>query len=129
MKASAESARNELLEQDRRFAASSREHGPAEAFRTFIHPRGSLLTAAGENVTGKQAIFERMQALPAGTSLSWEPQDAGVANSGELGWTWGEYVSDSPAEDGHTTRQAGRYLNVWQRDESGNWRVLLDLGT
>ena len=120
--------RADLMEQDRRFAALSAASGPAEAFRQFVHKDATLLTSQYDNVIGREAIFASMSQLPETTTLEWEPQDAGVAESGDMGWSWGRYTSLSLAEDGSEQESVGKYLNVWIRDKDGDWKVLMDLG-
>jgi ketosteroid isomerase-like protein len=52
--------------------------------------------------------------------LTGEPLLARAARSGDLGYTYGSYVSggDEPA--------AGYYARVWKRDAAGRWRVVMD---
>ncbi len=73
-------------------------------------------------VTGREAITESMKG---DYTLAWEPQRAEVARSGELGWTWGTYSVVLP--DGETSSR-GKYLNIWVKNETGQWRVAVDMG-
>lgn len=122
------SALDDLLARDKAFADRSAQDGPAIAFREFVHEHATLLTSSFENVEGRDNIFARMNALPSGTTLLWEPQDGGVAESGELGWTWGRYTSQLVSEDGETQESQGKYLNIWVRNDQNEWKVLIDLG-
>jgi ketosteroid isomerase-like protein len=118
-----------LLEADRAFSARAREAGAAAAFSEFMAADGKLLGAAEDPVAGTEAIAALMASLPAGAELSWAPIEAVVADSGELGVTWGEYSLTVPGENGATIEETGRYLTVWRKDESGRWRGVYDIGT
>ena len=122
-----DSAISALLDTDRKFAALSKQAGAAEAFRQFVSPEAQLLTTQTENVEGVENIFDHLGKMPAGSALIWEPEAAGVAASGELGWTWGRYtyheVNNSELEE----VSRGKYLNVWVKIGE-NWKVFLDIG-
>jgi ketosteroid isomerase-like protein len=45
-----------------------------------------------------------------------------------MGWTWGRYTATSPGENGEMVSSHGKYLNIWIKDDEGNWRVLVDMG-
>jgi ketosteroid isomerase-like protein len=59
-------------------------------------------------------------------TLDWQPQHVTVSAAGDLGYTWGSYTvmpKSGPGDISH-----GKYLNVWQKEENGQWRVLVDMG-
>ena len=56
-------------------------------------------------------------------SISWTPQFAEVAESGELGYTWGTWKLKLP-----DTVQYGKYFTVWKKNQKGEWKVVLDGG-
>jgi ketosteroid isomerase-like protein len=118
-----------LLEADRAFSARAREVGAAAAFSEFMAEDGKLLGAGEDPVVGTEAIYSVMAALPAEAELSWEPIEGVVADSGELGVTWGEYRLTVPGDGGAAIEETGRYVTVWRKDEMGRWRGLLDIGT
>jgi ketosteroid isomerase-like protein len=118
-----------LLEADRAFAAKARTDGAAAAFADFMAEDGKLLGAADEPVEGTQAIYDVMALLPDNAEIAWTPVEAVVADSGELGFTWGSYRLIAPGADGEMVVETGRYLTVWRRDAQGRWRGVLDIGT
>jgi len=85
--------------------------------------RGFLAYAADQAFSfrpGPTPIRPRLQAMPdavpPGEPLRWWPLYAGVANSGDLGFTSG-------GVNGPT-----RYFTVWLRQEDGRWRWVYDGG-
>jgi ketosteroid isomerase-like protein len=118
-----------LLEADRAFAAKARADGAAAAFADFMAEDGKLLGAAEDPVVGTEAIYAVMAALPENADMSWTPLEAVVADSGELGFTWGTYRLTAPGANGDMVEESGRYLTVWRKDAQGRWRGALDIGT
>jgi len=45
-----------------------------------------------------------------------------------MGWTWGKYVLSFNDEDGVEQKRYGKYLNIWTRQEDGQWKVAVDMG-
>jgi ketosteroid isomerase-like protein len=116
-----------LLETDREFAAASLVHGAAEAFNMYLHDDAVMFTAGSHPVSGREAIYARMKEGDDGAELRWTPRDGDVAASGDIGWTWGEFVVVT-REGGAESRTYGKYVNVWKKDGDGRWKVVADIG-
>ena len=116
-----------LLNTDRQFAKVSVEKGAAEAFRMYLTEHALQLPAGSNPIYGRESIYQGMLDMPEGAVLEWEPQDGEVAQSGELGWTWGNYIFSYKDSKGETKKSYGKYLNVWKKQD-GKWRVLIDMG-
>jgi ketosteroid isomerase-like protein len=116
---------DELLQADRAFAEAVAERG-LEAWVAAFAPDGLMLPAAGEVVNGTVAIREAMAPAFANPEfrLIWSPLGGGLAESDDLGYTYGTYES----LDGSPEPTRGKYVTIWKRDEGGKWRVVLDLG-
>lgn len=117
-----------LFETDQQFAKMSVEKGAAEAFRMFLTEDAMELSAGANPVFGRDSIYQDMLDMPEGAILDWQPQDGEVAQSGEMGWTWGNYVFSWKNEQGEEQKSYGKYLNIWEKQEDGQWRVLIDMG-
>lgn len=117
-----------LFETDRLFAKMSLEKGAAEAFRMYLAEDAMQLSTGANPVFGRDSIYQGMLEMPEGAILDWEPQDGEVAQSGEMGWTWGNYVFTWKDEQGEEAKSYGKYLNIWEKQEDGQWRVLIDMG-
>ena len=73
---------------------------------------------------GKKAFEEFHKDKPGPKTLTWEPVQAHVAESGDLGYTWGNWkfvLND-------TTTAYGNYFTVWKKQEDGQWKMALDGG-
>lgn len=85
-----------LVSVDQSFAKRSVEKGAAEAFREYLL-EDALQFSAGvsEPITGIAAIYENMkEGMDSTTVLSWEPRQAEVSASGDMGYTWGYLYGD-----------------------------------
>ncbi len=120
--------RASVLAVDRAFAARAEQVGAAEAFREFMDPvDGRLIPRVGPVAVGGDAIYAMMGGqAPQEGRLLWTPEEAFVAESGELAATWG--TARLVPIDPEAVERQGRYVTVWRRGEDGRWRGLLDLG-
>jgi ketosteroid isomerase-like protein len=117
-----------LFATDREFAEMSLEKGAAEAFRTYLAEDAAQLSAGANPVFGRDSIYQSMLEMPKGAILDWIPEDGEVAQSGEMGWTWGNYILTWRDDQGREIKSYGKYLNIWEKQEDGQWRVLIDMG-
>jgi ketosteroid isomerase-like protein len=109
---------SEVIAAERAFARAARTDGVNAAFLRYSAP--DALIFQPEPKSAKAALTA--QPLPA-IPLSWWPVYAGVAASGDLGFTTGPYVAGSGARKVH-----GWYFTIWRRQPDGSWRWVLDHG-
>lgn len=60
--------------------------------------------------------------------LTWAPEGADIASSGDLGYTYGNYEFHSKDKDGKAIVERGKYTTVWKKQKDGTWKVALDMG-
>lgn len=113
-----------LLEADREFSTYSDNNGYKKAFVTFAHDQAVLLRPNSYPILGIDTITAMNKGnTPEGYKLVWEPFFGAIAHSGEMGYTYGTYTFTTP-----DTVLYGTYVTIWQRDEAGNWKYVLDSG-
>ncbi len=95
----------------------------------FFDEQGSMLATNAPIATGKKAIAKLIAAGFAlqDYKLVWHPDKAGVARSGELGYTSGTYELSFKDASGKTISDKGKYLMVWKKQADGGWKVLFDM--
>lgn len=120
--------KEKLLNTDRQFAASSVEKGAAEAFRMYLDENALSLPNKANPMRGRQSIYESMLDIPKDYKLEWTPIEADVAKSGELGYSWGKYTASWIDDSGQAQIRYGKYLNIWKKDATGVWKLLVDTG-
>lgn len=109
---------NEVVAAERAFARMARTDGVNAAFLHYSAPDGIVFQPGP--TPAKAALAARpMPAIP----LIWWPVYAGVAKSGDLGFTTGPFVAGEGERKGH-----GWYFTIWKRQADGSWRWLLDHG-
>ncbi len=112
-----------LLAADAAFDRALAARDPA-TFAT--HVAEDAVFAGKGLLVGREAVAARWARYldPQGPALRWKPTDAGVAASGDLGWTIGDARFTWKQKE---VDEAGlRYLTVWRRGTGGRWEAVLD---
>ena len=60
--------------------------------------------------------------------LIWVPVGADISESGDLGYTYGDYQFQSEDKDGKPFTDYGKYTSIWKKQRDGSWKVVLDMG-
>ena len=63
----------------------------------------------------------------ANCDIVWHANKAGVARSGELGYTIGTYEMRFKDVAGKMVLNKGKYLILWKKEADGSWKVLFDM--
>ena len=75
-------------------------------------------------IQGKVEIAKGMGFLDdKNNHLTWTPVGAEISDSGDLGYTYGNYVFHSK-----DALEYGKYTSIWKRQKDGSWKVVLDMG-
>ncbi len=95
----------------------------------FCDEQGSMLVPNAPIATGKAAIKKLIASQFAlqDSKVEWHPHKAGVARSGDLGYTSGTYKLSFKDPSGKTIFDNGKYLIVWKKQADGSWKVLFDI--
>ena len=116
-----------LLQTDRDFSAMSVREGMFKAFLFYIAEDGVILRNNSFPAKGKENLATRFSGKTDTTSiLSWEPLFEKISESGDLGYTYGIHTNTDKMT-GEITR--GTYITIWQKQEDGSWKFVLDTGT
>jgi len=108
-----------VVEAERAFAAMAEEKGTGEAFKTFIAEDGQMFMPAPTRAR------PLLQSGKIGFGpIRWWPVYAGLAASGDLGFTTGPFVAGQG-----TDLHYGTYFTIWKRQADGTWRWVLDHGS
>lgn len=100
--------------------------GGHEAFVSYFAEDGVELQNGGGIATKSDLLKEGP--WPPGFSLSWTPVKAEMASSGDLGYTYGNYVLKMKGQDGTPVTRYGKYTSIWKKQKDGTWKVILDMG-
>ena len=115
----------EMLEADRAFSTLSEQKGLRTAFMECIDSNGVLLRPGTLPLVAGDAMDFITQSNDTGFVMTWEPRDAGLAASGDLGYTYGVYSLRPSAAD---TVIYGSYVSIWKKQPGGKWKFVLQSG-
>lgn len=114
-----------LVQLEADFANAVAEHGHA-AFVTYFADDGVELDDGG-GILSRDAI-SKQPLWPEGTSLTWTPVKGDMAASGDLGYTYGNYVFKSKDKEGKPVTYYGKYASIWKKQKDSSWKVVVDIG-
>jgi len=118
-----ETERASLLKAERDFLKAAQTDGIVKAFSKHSTQDSRLHRNGAQPILGEAEIVTFL----AKTSFTptWQPMFADVAQSGDLGYTYGNYeVKESNAPNAITDK--GYYARVWKRGANNKWFVVLD---
>jgi ketosteroid isomerase-like protein len=117
--------KQKMMDADRAFSKMSVEKGMKTAFLDYIDSNGVLLRPKQLPIAGADAIDYLIQINDTLFTMQWEPKYSAIAQSGELGYTYGLYALKPSAKD---TTLYGTYVTIWKKQADGSWKFILDSG-
>jgi len=111
------------MKNERDFSALSKAKGMKFAFLQYIDSNAALLRPNTYPIVGLKAIKNIQGVNDSSFVLTWEPLDADIALSGDLGYAYGIYTEKTK----DTTIQ-GSYTTVWKKQKDGSWKFVIDIG-
>lgn len=118
-----------LMRLDEEFCASFQEKGVAGWLAYWAEdaivfpPRGPILRGKVEAVRYYKALFGSRPG-----ALRWKPAGGDVSASGDLGFTFGTWVSSRPGADAKLVTTTGKYFTTWKKQRDGSWKIVADIG-
>lgn len=106
---------------ERAFAADFPAMGLAGSFSKWSTPDAIIITGGEARTVAVLFDGAPMTRQPGEPLIEWWPTFAGIAMSGDLGFTTGP-----ASQDGN---RYGHYFTVWKRQPDGQWRWVYDGGT
>lgn len=115
--------RAQLLAVDAAFSAASVSDGTGPAFEAYAAPN-AIAVGDGQLIFGPEVIGQAFTTGP-NDVVSWVPRFSDVAASGDLGFTVGDAVFVFADFGTFYTK----YLTVWQKQNTGEWKFVADFGS
>ena len=80
-------------------------------------------------IQGKAEIAKGMGFLDdKNNRLLWTPLGADISVSGDLGYTYGNYIYTAKNKEGKLVANYGKYTSIWRKQKDGQWKVVVDMG-
>ncbi|WP_332367986.1 YybH family protein [Spirosoma telluris] len=120
---------DEIREADQNFSIMSEKQGMAKAFTTYAADDVIKLNDGAAPTVGFDSLRAQMSRQPAnGPMLTWQVLKADAAASGDLGYTFGQWMLTKKDNAGKRSSSYGVYVTVWKRQRNGQWRFVVDGG-
>lgn len=116
----------EMVNTEQAFSKMAEEQNTRDAFMTFIADDGLLFRPGAVN--GKKWMNEHP--VPPSDKkplLAWQPSFAGIAASGDMGFTTGPWEAKGDINDEKPSGY-GHFVTVWKKQADGSWKFVVDLG-
>jgi len=124
----AQSASGDVLRKvEAEFERATAERG-LDGFMEYFTDDSADLAAGSDVVFGKNNIRQLLEPWGPDVRLTWTPIRAEMAASGDLGYTFGNYVFTANDKDGKPVAHFGKYATVWKKQKDGSWKVAFDMG-
>ena len=124
--AQGQSALQEMVKTEQSFSKMAQDTNPRDAFMAFIADDGLLFRPGAVN--GKKWMLEHP--VPPSDKkpvLAWQPAFAGMAESGDMGFTTGPWEAKGDVKDEKPSGY-GHFVTVWKKQTDGSWKFVVDLG-
>ena len=119
-----------LIDADLAFSAMSEDVGASAAFTEYADPEVVLFRNGTVPIQGHSALVEYYTTISDDNAiLTWKPENAEIAVSGDLGYTWGNYYLNVTDSLGNVSNLTGNYVSIWKKQPNGDWKFVLDGGT
>ena len=127
-KDSVEKWKQEIMEAEKDFALMADEEGISRAFLTYA-AEDAVLMRNNKLVIGRQnlsILFENQTSKPKDEKLIWQPDFVDVSTSGDMAYTYGQYIYSYTDSTGTSVENTGVFHTVWKRQADGSWRFVWD---
>jgi ketosteroid isomerase-like protein len=112
----------DVVNAEKAFAAFAQTNNTRDAFLNFMDADGLVFSNGAP-----QNAIESWKSKPAGPAkLLWEPAFAGIAASGDIGFTTGPWQFKKTMRD--TALASGVFTSVWRKNTNGEWKNIVDMG-
>lgn len=119
--------KDEIRATEKAFSDLAQTAGIPKAFSTYAAPDAVILRN-DRLIKGISDIEKHLNATEnsSSNSLTWSPEFVEVSNSGDLGYTYGNYIYTTVDALGNTKVYKGIFHTVWKRQKDGKWRFVWD---
>ena len=118
-----------LMEASRRWSALAAAGKDVQAVANYWAEDAVLMQEGMPTMRGRQAarkFVEDAFSLP-GFKISWEPIEAHVSASGDMGYIIERSQVTEPGAGGKPVTHDMRAVTIWRKDANGEWRNAVDM--
>jgi ketosteroid isomerase-like protein len=127
--ADASAERAALLETDRAWSAAAASGAGVDEIVSYWSAEAVVIPPGAPALRGLDEIRDYISGASSipGFSVSWTPEGAELAASGDLGYTYGTNRFTFENGAGQLTTATGRYLTTWRKQPDGSWKCTYEV--
>lgn len=119
---------NEIVQTETDFCKLSVDSGFNKALIAYADSNVVKPTNGEYPVEGLEELTEKLSKEKNDSSIvTWKPRKVEVANSCDLGYTFGNWEYKTETENGDTTYY-GNFVTIWKKQKDGKWKFVYDGG-
>ena len=118
-----------IIDADIAFSDMSQDEGISKAFLHYADSSAVIFRIKDHPMEGYGAIYESFKDSSPDVTLTWKPEFADIAASGDLGYSWGKYLRIKKDSVGNPVEQRGYYISIWKKQHDGTWKYVFDGGS
>ena len=111
-----------MITAEKSFAQYAMDKNTKQAFLHFMDP-AAVQFSEGKPIKTSEFWAKREENK---TRLKWQPQFAEISASNDFGYTTGPWTFQN--SDADTISGKGQFTTVWQANDKGEWKFLVDYG-
>lgn len=116
----------EIRQVEADFMKSVAENGIHNGFLEYA-AEDAILIRNSQALEGKKAIADRFsKSTDSGQQLTWSPRKVEVARSGELAYSFGDFIFVSVDSLGQEQTLRGNYCTIWKKQVNNEWKFVFD---
>jgi ketosteroid isomerase-like protein len=118
-----------MMDADKSWSDLAGQKGFNRSRVDFAEEKAINLMSREMPLVGREAIMKYANTHPdSGYVIRWHPLKGDLAESGDLGYTYGSWTMNTKTGSGRDTSIYGNYVTVWKRQHDGSWKYLIDGG-
>ncbi|AUP78196.1 YybH family protein [Flavivirga eckloniae] len=118
--------KSEVFQAEKAFNDMAQKEGLAKAFE-FYAANDGVIKRNRKVIEGKRAIKKWYENdFRPNESLIWSPTFVDVSKSGDMAYTYGDFILTYPDSLGNRKESTGVFHTVWKRQEDGSWKFVWD---
>lgn len=122
--ASPDLIKQQIIDTENNFVKALQENGLHDAFVAFADDHAILIRGA-QLIKGKNAIDEHYKNQHT-KDLTWKVDFVEISKSGDLGYTYGEYIYSFQDSIGNQQKETGVFNTIWKLQKDGTWKYVKD---
>ncbi len=116
----------EIVAMEKAFNDMAQAEGLIKAFE-FCAAEDGVIRRGKKVIKGKKGIRQWYEKdVRPNETLTWTPTFVDVSQSGDLAYTYGDFVFTYPDTSGNMKENKGIFHTVWKRQANGEWRFVWD---